>query len=629
LESNVTDKPAKASKIEKPDDTLSKLVQWFEDSEETSLDARQLMERDVDYKDGKQWTDAERAELERRGQPPLTFNKIKRKVNFLTGYESQTKTDPKAFPRNYPADEEGADAATDALRYIQHVSMLEDKFSEAFEDLIAPGITGLEVLYDMNTGKCNIVQWDWDRLFFDPFSSKPDFSDARYRGGVVWMDEEAALELYPKKKDIIEQTVASEQDRSLSETYDDKPRLKWALIGKRKRLRVVQIYWQQGGDWWWAHYTRGGILDGNMPVAFKDEDGNTECPLIMQSAYVDRDNNRYGEIRELIDDQDEHNKRRSKALYQMSVRQVRADKGAVDNVQHARAQLARPDGYIETNPGKSFEILDTNDQLAGQMQLLQLNAQELEYAGPNATLMGDAKSNASGKAIIASQQGGLAELGRLMARYKFFKLAVYRQIWNRVRQFWNEEKWVRVTDDENNIKFVGLNKPETLFDLAMDKFKADGLAGDELKQAEEWAKQQPDADVPTGNVRNNVAKMDMDIILDEAPDTVTIQQEQFEQIVQLAQSGIPFAPEDLIELSQLRNKDKVVARMKERTSPQASPEQQELMMRKENAAIAKDEASAAKSVADAGKTMAETDKIAFDAGMSMAGSVQPDGFQFQ
>ena len=624
----MTDNPV-ASKAKRKDDNLTTLVQYFEDSEEATRDARLLSERDRDYYDGKQYTADEKAKLLKRGQPALVFNKIKRKVNFLTGHEDQTKADPKAYPRNYPADEDGAQAATDALRYVQQDQLLEDKFSTTFEHMNIEGYGGIEVLYNAKKDKMDIKVWPWDRLFYDPYSARPDFSDGKYRGGVVWMDEDDAKGRYKGKGAIIDATISSHTEGT-SETHDDKPRQNWARLGSRKRIRVVQIYWKNDGDWWWAHFTKGGILEGNMPVIFKDEDGETECPLVMQSAYVDRDNCRYGEIRELIDIQDEVNKRRVKLLYQLGVRQVRADKGAVDNVNKAREQVARPDGWIETNPNKEFEIIQNSDQSSGQAQLLQEAKSEMEFAGPNASLMGDTRSGASGRAIIASQQGGLTELGRFLARYRNFKLRVYRQIWNRVRQFWTAEKWVRVTDDEKNVKFVGLNIPETVEDVLLAQMKQEEDDPEQIQEGEEQLKalgpeqimkltsgQFDSLSAPTGKLKNNVAEMDMDIIIDEAPDTVTIQQEQFEQIVALGRSGIEFEAEDIIELSQLRNKDQVIERMSKRKAASIPPEVQELQMRDGVAEVEKKEASAAKDAAQAEKTEIETAGMALELGTNV------------
>ena len=52
---------------------------------------------------------------------------------------------------------------------------------------------------------------------------------------------------------------------------------------------------------------------------------------------------------------------------------------------------------------------------------------------------------------------------------------VYRQVWYRIRQYWTEERWVRITDDERNMKWVALNKPitrgEQIVQQAREKLK--------------------------------------------------------------------------------------------------------------------------------------------------------------
>jgi predicted ribosome quality control (RQC) complex YloA/Tae2 family protein len=52
--------------------------------------------------------------------------------------------------------------------------------------------------------------------------------------------------------------------------------------------------------------------------------------------------------------------------------------------------------------------------------------------------------------------------------------------------------------------------------------------------------------------------MDVDIVIDEAPDTVTLQSEQWLQLTELAKNGIPIKPETLIKASSLRNKDELI-----------------------------------------------------------------------
>jgi hypothetical protein len=613
------------------DDTLTLLVNYYEEWENETLEARKRSERTRDYYDGIQLTSAEIAELTKRGQPPLIFNHTKRKVNFLLGHEQERRTDPKAYPRNVPQDEEGAAAATDGLRYVQEDQDLPEKCSDVFEFMMLEGYGGVEVLYEPNKGCVDIKGWDWDRLFYDPHSSKHDFTDAGYLGGIVWMNEGRALAKYRDKAAVIEGTVAAareEQDAGKSETHDDKPRNTiWVDFKRRPRLRIVQIYWNDDGKWKWAHYCKGGFLLGPMEVPFLDEDGAPECPMILQAAYVNRNNERYGEAFELLDRNDEINKRRSKMLHLMSVRQVMADEGAVDNIDKARIELARPDGYIEKSPGMNFEVLDTGNMLQGQAELLAEAKAEMEGAGPNAALMGKQGKDASGRAILASQQGGLTELARVMGRYKHFKTRVYRQVWNRIKQFWTDEKWVRVTDNERNIKFIGFNRKMTVAEAILAEAEAKGATPEDL-QALQQAMVEIDperAQADSGKLANNVAQMDMDIIIDDAPDTIVIQQEQFGEVVDLVRAGVPFDPEDLVEMSQLRNKDKVLKKMRERRESQAQtgappPEIVEAELRDKNAKAFKAEQEGL------GQQIENADKVA---GLQMHGPTPPEHVERQ
>ena len=78
-------------------------------------------------------------------------------------------------------------------------------------------------------------------------------------------------------------------------------------------------------------------------------------------------------------------------------------------------------------------------------------------------------------------------------------------------------------------------------------------------------------------IQNNTAEMDVDIIIEDAPDTITIQGEQFETLSktlpQLAQLPPQFA-EVLLKASQLRNKDELIETLK--GGGEQSPEQQQI-----------------------------------------------------
>jgi len=598
-----------ADDVESGDELLATLVDWVDNAEDATSDARKLSERDRDYYDNIQWTSEEIAALEKRGQPVITINRIKRKVDYLEGVEKQQRTDPKAYPRN-PNDEGAATAATDGIRFVCDKERYDSKRSAVWKNLMIEGYGGVLCGAKLkgDTKEVTLMHLPWDRVGYDPHSYRPDFSDARYTYFITWMDQEDAEAQYPEKKDILGQAMASVNE---GETYDDKPKhLLWA-DEKRKRIKVVEIYYQRGGAWQFAQFTQGGIL-ASGPSPYVDEDNEPENPMILVSAFVNRENDRYGAVREMIGPQDEINKRRSKALHLISVNQVIIEDGATQDEQKLRTELAKPDGVITVNPGMKAEFRDGQNLAQAHFQLLQEAKNEIDLMGPNASMGGKGVEGQSGRAIIAQQQGGFVEMGALLDRLRQFNYAVYRAIWNRIRQFWTEERWIRVTDDERNLKFIGFNRQVT---VGEQMAKRQGMPEEQIQQMLPQIQAHPQYGQPV--MENVPADIDVDIIVQEAPDSVTIQMEQFEQLVQLATSGaVPIPPDVLIQAApNLRDKDKLLEAMK----PQPDPAQQEAQQKQQQIAeqgvqleFAEKQAKIAEMQAKTAKHQADIHKVSVD-----------------
>lgn len=571
--------------------TLARLRTWFENAEDASETARARAEQARDYYDGEQLTEEEIATLQKRGQPVMVANRIKPKINYLRGLEKKSRMDPKAYPRN-PGDEEGAQAATDALRYVCDAEVFDQTSSRTWDNILVEGFGGADVIVEDDGGpvpRIRVVHYRWDRLFYDPHSAEPDFSDAKFVGGVIWADEDAIEADWP---DAAEEAIKGAYEYSATtKTYDDKPKGAIWSDYDRKRIRVVQMHWAKGREWWTATFTAGGFLSPPQKSPYLDERGRPECSLIMQSGYVDRDNNRYGAIKDMIGPQDEINKRRSKALHHFTMRQVVIEDGAVQDEDTTRAELAKPDGLIKVAPQARFDVLPNTDQAAGHLQLLQEAKGELEAVGPNATMQGRQGGAASGRAIALTQQGGAIEVdGALLDHHRAWKHRVYRAIWNRVRQFWTAEKWIRITENERNVRFVGLNRPMTYQDAV------EQLPPDQQQQAAQELSMRgirPDQPVIGQDGKpallNNVAELDVDIVLDESPDIATLQIEQFQKLGEMfpiiAQAVPPLVvplTEMLIEASSLKNKDQLLDKIQEMQQPQqAGPDPAMLKMQQD------------------------------------------------
>lgn len=534
------------------------LVSMFESSEDATVTARQNAERDRDYVDNVQLTPEEIAALEKRKQPPIIINRIKRKVDFLKGYEQSQRIDPRALPRT-PAHEEDANAVEQALRYVSDDQNMDFKRSAAWDNLIVEGMAGYRVGVKQGYDgvEIQIDRIPWDRMFYDPHSSAGDFSDAGFLGVVRWVDYDEAVAQYPDGADILEACLSSTQ---ISDTYDDKPKFRVWADRKRRRVRICQIWVKRQEQWYWAEFTKGGILKSG-PSPYHTDKGESDCELIFGSAYVNRENERYGLVREMIGPQDEINKRRSKALHLLNTSQIVAEDGAVQDVELARREAARPDGFIKLNPGGTdkFKFETRVDLATGHLQMLQEAKNEIDMMAGNIALQGNAlqKSAASGKAIIASQQGGAMEIAPLMDALRHMDIRVFRAVWARIRQFWTAEKWVRVTDDERNIKWLGLN---------VDPMKLQMLQ-----------MQNPEAAQKIAGAVGNLAELDCDIIIDDTPDGLTPQLEQFQSLVELkkmdAMNELPFRA-ILMAMPNLKNKEQVLAAMDQaqQAAAQAAPQ---------------------------------------------------------
>jgi hypothetical protein len=591
------------------DEPLSKYVRQFEEAERQSLTGRRESEKARDYYDGRQIDAEQEAALKKRKQPIIHENIIKEKVETLCGIERQARVDPIAYPR-VPQKEPDANAATDALRYVEQDQDLDIKKSRVFENMLIEGLGGVEVtVRQLKNGTIDplVVQIAWDRIYADPHSCEADYSDASYTGYITWMDADVALKRWPDKKDVIESTMQRGTSAS-ADTFDDKP--KWSVWydSKRRRIRINTHYHLEDGVWNRCVFTLAGELEESAPSVLIDDEGNPENPLILQSAYVDRDNDRYGIVRDMIPLQDEVNKRRSKFLHMVNSNRWRVSRTVGQDKAMVKTELAKPDAIVVADNGE-IESLDQSSKDNGQFTLLQDTRATLKgNIGPNAYLQGKAGETQSGRAVLAQQQAGMTQMTPLLDNLRHFTIRLYRQIWNRIKQYWNAERWIRVTDDENNVRFVGLNRPPQIDPQRamvahqhIEMAKSQGLDEATAQQYHSHVEQM-------SKPQNVVGELDVDIEIDEINETPTLQAEQFNDLMQLVGTGVfgmPVPPEIaelIVAASNFRDKQKlfdIVEKMKQ-AAQQPNP-MQDIALQDGQATVAEKNSRAMLNVAKAQK----------------------------
>lgn len=571
---------------------LARLKKMFEEARDLTQTARTDSLKDVDYYDGKQWTPAELAALRKRKQPDIVINRIRPAVNGILGVVERGKSEPRAYPRT-PKDADSADVATDTLRYIADYTRFAQTKIRCFKDMLVPGTMAAQVKVNEDL-QIEVEQIRWEEFFYDPRSRREDFRDAAYMGIARWTYVDGVKALYPDKADEIEDALNSADANVIDETFGERPSdagHSW-VDKKRRRLLVVELYYRDGPNWNRCCYIASTVL-ANGPSPYVDERGRPACIIEAASAYVDRENNRYGAVRDMRGPQDEVNKRRSKALHYLNTRQVQeAQPGmGMGDVNEVRTEAARPDGVIPSG----WQVVPQSDQVRGQLELLQEAKNEIERLGPNPAVIGREGADASGRALMARQQAGLVELAILFGLLDDWELRIYRQMWARARQYWTGPQWVRITDDEDAPKFIGLNQPEI-----------DPMTGQVL------------------GYKNAIAELDIDIMLDSTPDTANLQQEQFETLVQLVGTNpmyaqqVPF--ELLVRLSAMRHSTDILDEIKKAREEQQAAQAQQAQVQQQ-AGMAKAAADIRKTNADASLSEARAQTESLKPQLEVAGMV--------
>lgn len=593
----------------KPD--LAALKRMFEDARDLTYDARKDAQIDDDYYHGYQWTPTERAALKKRKQPDLVFNRVRPAINGTLGVIKQGATDPRAYPRT-PQDEDSADVASKALRFVADKNSLDDMKIDLAKSYLVQGTTAVIVEVDEDR-QVIIDEIRFEEFFYDPRSRKGDFKDARYMGCAKWQYVDDVIREHPNAKAEVEAELGAGSPIPVDEMMEDRPRdAQTAWVDKKKRrIMVVELYHQEGGVWYRCKFHAGGILDSG-PSPYLDAKKRPACPIEAQSCFVDRENNRYGLVRDMRGPQDQINKSRSKIQHILNSRAVQeAGPGTgMGDINVVRAEAARPDAVLPSG----WQFTPFQMELSGHIQVMQMSISEIERMAPNPAILGRQGESQSGRASLIRQQAGLTEQAIIFGGMEDLEVRIYRQCWDRIRQYWVGPMFLRVTDDEGAPEFVGVNQPQ----YGQPQVVLNPETG------------LPTIDRPILGYTNRLAELDVDIILDSVPDTANVQQEQFDVLAELARAypkDVPF--DDLLELSTMPNKRALVEKRKARQTEaaqqgQGNP-QNEIAMRGAMAKVAETEANAALKGAQARNEMLKPQMEALER-LQVANAGPPPGY---
>ena len=589
-------------------------MNWRRQARVAQADNRMEMAIDEDYYDGIQLEPEDLHILQQRNQPPLVFNVTKNTINWMLGTERQARIDSRVLPRK-KTGAESAKTKTKLMKYVSDASKAQYEISQAFEASVKAGVGWIENGVRNNDDEPIFIRQErWRNMWYDHLGLSLDGADWRFEIREKWVDLDVAEGMFPDRKDRLK-TIAEGVNSlypylpddavitDIASEFDLESDLD-ALFGgqydgMRERLKLVEMWYRfpdnvkllkmRDDD------TPYGSLHGAM---FRPEEADhqylvrggyftltdariltvrqaiwagatllqdtltpynhNKFPITPMFCYRrQRDNMPYGVIRDLRDPQSDLNKRRSRALALLTGNRVIAEKGAVDDKKEAYEEVNRPDGWVEVNTGKKFEIQKEQQLAQAHVEMARDDERFIHsVSGVTNDAEYQKRKDLSGVAMEHQENQSFKSQGVFFDNY-YLALQTEGEIrLSLIEQFYDQEKEYRITGDEQKDDFIKINEKKE-----------------------------------DGKIANNITESKADFIISKQSFKDTIRQSMLTTLSDLVSNLAQSMPEVALKLldmvvdlmDDLPGKDEVVARIRKVNGEQA-PEDEMTPEQKQEAA---------------------------------------------
>jgi len=205
--------------IEKNDPMRREIIDRFKYASDHYAPWTEEAKEDYDFALGDQWSEEDRQALADQGRPCLTFNRIRPLINLVTGYQRENTARIKVNPEG-GEDRIFSEVMDRTIKAIDKWSHLTYKLGYFFDDGCYCGKGFLEAILDYQKdpirGELHFKQRSPYQILPDPDNLEYDLNWGRYCFKAVKLSKAELKELYPKKKDIIDNFLEDNDDPSVS-----------------------------------------------------------------------------------------------------------------------------------------------------------------------------------------------------------------------------------------------------------------------------------------------------------------------------------------------------------------------------------------------------------------------------
>ena len=450
---------------------------WLRSAQRFEEVWRRENQTNFEYYDGEQWTEDEKAAIEERGQQPTVINTIRPTIDMVCAQEVERRCDIQVCGRE-ESDDNMAQLLTALLKHVFDECNFEYYHSQGFKEAAIGGRSWLEASVKTDERGKDIVrvqQVPWENVYLDPYSRKPDASDARFIIKIKWIDRDVLKTLFPDKEEQIDSVFDDdykgqeyEAQMEASDRGDE-----WYYDPKTQRVKVCEC--------WYTKPTKESVeilnevtgekehkkifknkvhhvifSDEVILVGSADDDEKNKnplgidiIPLVPIYCMRDRHGRPKGIVRDLVDIQDQINKLNSKFLWTVAANRVIVEEGAVRDEDVLREEMQKPDGLAILNDGglSKMRVDDKYRDLSYMSNHLNFLLQtEQRISGVNDSMLGLGGTNErSGVMQNTRINQGAAMQTTILENMYFSKQRMALVLLRLIGKFYTDYRVVRIT----------------------------------------------------------------------------------------------------------------------------------------------------------------------------------------
>lgn len=196
--------------------------------------------RDMSYYLSNQWSLEELAYLNNQRRSAFTYNKSRRVINMVDGYQRKNRLATTIQPIE-DSSEQTSEIFSDAIQYVMNYAGGYETISDAFKGSLITGMSFVSPYLDYRSdpvsGDIRYHLDDWNAVIMDPFFTKRSLEDCSFVARRKFLSRTEIMSLLPEKADIIESLPYGTRDDKF--TY-----LPYARQWGAQKLLNYNEYWR-------------------------------------------------------------------------------------------------------------------------------------------------------------------------------------------------------------------------------------------------------------------------------------------------------------------------------------------------------------------------------------------------